>query len=160
MRLCRSTIIERSEIVPIEVFLRVVRAPVMLDRRLRRLGTLLGLLAIWMTVLAPAISQTLAAHERARHEIVFGVACSAHAQTELPAHKSYGHQSHSHDLAGHGEACGYCTFFSHLPAAPSLALAFLPTPFSGVAPNPSGFAAPGHWDLFLAAQPRAPPVVS
>jgi hypothetical protein len=140
--------------------LRAVRAPVMLDRRLRRLGTLLGLLAIWMTVLAPAISQTLAARERARHAVVFGVACAAHAQTEAPALGRFGQQDHSHDHAGHGPACGYCAFFSHLPIAPSLALAFLPTPFSGPAPNPSRFAEPRHCDPFLAAQPRAPPVVS
>ncbi|MGG1944644.1 DUF2946 domain-containing protein [Trinickia sp. NRRL B-1857] len=140
--------------------LRAVRAPVMLDRRLRRFGTLLGLLAIWMTVLAPAISQTLAAHDRAKHGTMFGVQCSAHAMTEPSAHGSLAQRGHSHDASDHGQACGYCAFFSHLPIAPSLAQAFLPTRFSSPAPDRSGFAEPTLAERFLAAQPRAPPVVS
>jgi hypothetical protein len=135
----------------------------MLNRRLRRFGALLGLLAIWMTVLAPAISQTLAAREHAehaQHETIAGSQCPDHAAAQMPVGGDSDRPSHGHDASGHGQACGYCAFFSHLPMVPALMPVFLPVPLAAAAPLAVALAEPEVCERFLAAQPRAPPFVS
>ncbi|MFC5427443.1 DUF2946 family protein, partial [Paraburkholderia denitrificans] len=65
--------------------------------RLRKLGSLLGLLAILMSVLAPAISQTLVEHHRAG-----AMHSSFCAMRDMAAADSHGSPHHSQ--AQHGDA--------------------------------------------------------
>ncbi|WP_174365687.1 DUF2946 family protein [uncultured Caballeronia sp.] len=119
----------------------------------RKFGSFIGKLAILMMTLAPAISQTLAS--RARTNSIFNAHCSAitESQTLIAAN----HQQPHHSMAGHWDACGYCNFAVHSPAAPP-SIDTLPThrAAAALAVNaPALFAAP-YAPLF-AAQPRAPP---
>lgn len=133
----------------------------MLDRRLHKFGTWLGLLAIWLTVLAPTISQTLAAHAaRTPVEAMLDIECTAHGSADLTARRIGEHAGHRHDALGHLQACGYCAFFAHLPMVPG----FAPTHLPAVAAVPTSYAAVhaslARTERFRVAQPRAPPAVS
>ena len=86
----------------------------MRSRFFRSVGSYLGLLAILMMTLAPAISQTLAsAHEAALH-----------ADSECPDHDSAGSTADTHDASHaptlHWQHCGYCGLAAHLPMLPSV----------------------------------------
>ena len=133
----------------------------MLDRRLQKLGTLLGLLAIWLTVLAPAISQVLVS--RTSIEQSPYVECGA--VQEAPHYAHHAHRagaggSHRHDTLEHGQACGYCGFFAHLPLLPGLAPRVVPAFAAALAAYLASAAVPSHGERFYTAQPRAPPAVS
>jgi len=121
-------------------------------RLVRKFGSVIGLLAILMATLAPAVSQTLVSNARAN--AIFSAHCSAitEFQTSVadhpPAHPS---------IADHRDACGYCNFAAHSAAAPPsintlparIAAAAIPV---NAAPQPIAPFAPS-----FAAQPRAPP---
>lgn len=144
----------------------------MLDRRLRKLGTLLGLFAIWLIAFAPAISQTLAAHRNAGMVEMAGMAGMADAdcpmQTGNAGHavRHSGHAAHSHaspsphDALGHIEACAYCGFFAHLPVLLGAAPVVLAALRAAAAPYVAAAAEPLRTPRLFAAQPRAPPLVS
>ncbi|RDU94911.1 DUF2946 domain-containing protein [Trinickia dinghuensis] len=141
----------------------------MLDRRLYKLGSLLGLLAIWLIALAPTISQTLAAHRHAHGDAVPGVECAMHGggmsmpmpmHMRMPMQGADGHASHRPDAQGDWQACGYCGFFAHLPVLTGLAPALVPAFAAGPISYLAQFVEPSRVARFLAAQPRAPPVVS
>ncbi|WP_206953666.1 DUF2946 domain-containing protein [Trinickia acidisoli] len=132
----------------------------MLNRRLHKLGTLLGLLAIWLTALAPTISQTLAAHERMGVEMALGVECSAQDAAPEPASSDGDQASHHHDALGHWDACGYCGFFAHLPVMPGLTPAVVSALAAAQPPYVAAAVEARRATRFLTAQPRAPPVVS
>jgi hypothetical protein len=125
-------------------------------RLVRKFASLIGLLAILMTTLAPAVSQALAlsARTNARTNAILSAHCSA-----IPAFETRveDQQPSHHAMAGHWDACGYCNFAAHSPAAPpsvnALSAHLVATTFAVNAPAQS--AAP-HAPLF-AAQPRAPP---
>ncbi|WP_296660509.1 DUF2946 domain-containing protein [Paraburkholderia sp.] len=121
--------------------------------RLRKLGSLLGLLAILMSVLAPAISQTLVEHHRAG-----GMHSSFCAMGDDAAADSHGSPHHSQ--AQHGDACPYCTLFANVPVLPGTAVQF-PVTFAVERANVNYT---NHEVLSLttwsAAQPRAPPAFS
>ena len=93
----------------------------MLSRFCRKLGCYLGLLAILMATLAPTVSHALAAaHEAAHHP---DAACAGHAMHgTMPAG-----DDHSHSLAGHWQACGYCSLLAHLPVLPGIEPSFAVT---------------------------------
>ncbi len=80
-------------------------------RLVRKFGSLIGLLAILMSVLAPAVSQALASGAHA--ETILSAYCSAASQSQAEKHTPS-----QHSAAGHGDACGYCNFAAHSPAAP------------------------------------------
>lgn len=123
--------------------------------RLRSLGSLPGLLAILISLLAPMVSQTLAAHHRPGDAL--STLCSV-APVDAPA-------SHRPDPATHPagtfhwQACPYCNLFAHLPVLPARAAPFAVTPTTVRAA-----VSPAHREVrpllaHTAAQPRAPPTL-
>ena len=68
----------------------------------RKIGSILGLLAILMSTLAPTISQALAAHDR------LGQALATYCSAD-PANSQAAHDSKSpNSSAFHWQACAYC----------------------------------------------------
>jgi hypothetical protein len=122
----------------------------MCRRLVRKFGSLIGLLAILMTALAPSVSQALASGTQT--DTIFSAFCSAAPQSSTEKHKPS-----QHSVAGHWDACGYCNFAAHSPAAPPSAVA-LPTRVSttSLPVNARAQAITPHAPVF-AAQPRAPP---
>lgn len=129
---------------------------------LRKLGSLLGLLAILMSVLAPTISQTLAAQHRSgdmqgMHGMhnMHGMFCMAEAASGAPAH-----DTQDHSLAQHLQACAYCSLLAHVPVLPGAAIQFAVavalTRVIAAAPVREVRALVVH----TAALPRAPPAFS
>ncbi|QGZ63242.1 DUF2946 domain-containing protein [Paraburkholderia acidisoli] len=111
-----------------------------------------GLVAMWLIVLAPLVSQLVAAQHA--HEPVSAL-CSA----LQPASNTPDVQHLSHDDAF--GACGYCHLLEHHVAMPSVAV---PEPMpalavarEAVAPLSTRFVPLG---AFPSGRPRAPPVVS
>ena len=88
-------------------------------RHTRKLTAWLGLVAIWLAVLAPLISQL---HTRAAY--LDAPLCST-----LPTHADYAHyvddQQNKHAL--HLNACEYCGLLAHCPFMVSLPPSELPT---------------------------------
>jgi hypothetical protein len=114
----------------------------MLRLRLQKIGSLLGLLAILMTTLAPAISQVLAADDR------LGQALATYCSADLDAGPVLPDGRSSHSPAFHWQACAYCGMFAHLPVLPGVATVFVASVAIYFPP------------FYTAAQPRAPPVFS
>jgi hypothetical protein len=125
----------------------------MLRRRLRKIGSWLGLLAILMSTLAPTVSQALAAHDR------LGQALATYCSAE-PDNAPLGHDGKSPSHAFHWQACAYCGMLAHAPVLPGTATVFAAAVTVARAPVVSA-----HNDvhiplIYTAAQPRAPPVLS
>ncbi|WP_028238917.1 DUF2946 domain-containing protein [Stutzerimonas azotifigens] len=126
----------------------------MLDRRLHRCGTWLGLFALWLLLAGPLLSQSLASRPGDGH---------GHAHASMPQHAaepSHHHvagPSHAHADEALWAACGYCTLLFSCPAIqPPALLTGLP-PFAGAAPptqRAQGFPRPA---AIPGARPRAPP---
>jgi Tfp pilus assembly protein PilX len=138
----------------------------MLNRLQRKTGCLLGLLAILMLTLAPAISQMLAASDRMAasseaHTRAFDLAlCSAQAAPEralLPAGSTH---AASHGLFAHLQACGYCGFFAHTPALPTAQAMFVLTVRAIAHRVATRFESLRRAFALTTAQPRAPPLFS
>jgi hypothetical protein len=119
-------------------------------RLVRKFGSLIGLFAILMTALAPAVSQALASPSQA--ETISSAFCSAALQTRAEKHAP------SQDsAAGHWNACGYCNLAAHSPAAPLSASTHQSRLTAESLPaNARLQPFPPHTPVF-AAQPRAPP---
>lgn len=126
----------------------------MFRRRLQKIGSLLGLLAILMSTLAPTVSQALASRDRV--DLALAAYCTAQPAS---ADTSDGQSPDSHALL-HWQACAYCGLLAHVPVLPGVPATFAPTLTATRAPvfaqREEVRAAP----LFTAAQPRAPPVRS
>jgi hypothetical protein len=123
--------------------------------RLRKIGSLLALLAILMSVLAPAVSQTLAAHHRLGASDVLATMCTVeHGAGDHTPNPS------DHTDAQHWQACAYCGLLAHVPVVPG---ASIPLPAAlAAAPSRVVLASrivPAFID-YPAAQPRAPPAFS
>jgi hypothetical protein len=126
----------------------------MFRRRLKKIGSILGLLAILMTSIAPTISHALAAHDR------LGQALSTYCSAD-PAFSEPGNADpSSHSGALHWQACAYCSLLAHFPILTGSTVAFAAAVSVTNAPLPVVRAAVRAVPLFIAAQPRAPPVVS
>lgn len=123
----------------------------MLRRRLQKLGSILGLLAILMATLAPTVSQALSSHDR------LDAALAEHCS----ALQGIGDTDplNPHPLTFHWQACGYCGLLAHFPVLPPTAIVFAtPAVFAhtvAVHANTSTHLA----RPVISAQPRAPPVV-
>jgi hypothetical protein len=123
--------------------------------RLEKLASLLGLLAILMSTLAPTVSQTLAAHNR------LGAALATYCsvdQAATAAGPSQGTQNHS--LGQHWQACAYCGLLAHVPVLPGASVQF-----GVMLALARAIAAPVRHEVraivaYTAAQPRAPPAFS
>ena len=111
----------------------------------------LGIAAMWLAIVAPVISQTLAARDAATDPQA--ILCTVDVSAP-DAHAGH------HDAANHFDACSYCGLLAH--HVPLLAVA-LPgvariERSARVAYAPALAAV--HAKSFNAARPRAPPVVS
>ncbi|PTB17017.1 hypothetical protein C9I57_30425 [Trinickia symbiotica] len=133
----------------------------MLSRHRQKIGALLGMLAILLSMAAPTVSQVL---------------LRAHADTERPSH----HWHHAHHLAAqtplghagspthhHGsdssslcDACPYCGFITHTPALPGVRVALSAAAQRTEFPPPVTTAAFRPYTVLTTAQPRAPPALS
>jgi hypothetical protein len=109
----------------------------------------LGLLAMWLVVLTPLVSQLIAT---ARADGPFGAMCSAvKSEGSAPAHDVSPDQL---------SACGYCDLFAHHVPAPNVPP---PALFANVfvaraqVSIPSAFV---PYAAFPSGRPRDPPVVS
>jgi hypothetical protein len=120
-----------------------------------RMTAWLGLIAMWLIVFAPVVSQVLAASHA--HEPVAALCSALQPQDQGHASQSAVHLSHD-DAFG---ACGYCHLLKHHvaipfvpPAAPVTALAV-----ASVAPSAlsTRFTPLG---AFPSGRPRDPPAVS
>lgn len=123
-------------------------------RYYRKIGSLLGLLAILMATLAPTVSQTLAA-TRADHSIM-GELCSAYSTQ----HRAADSQSHSGSTMSDGQACGYCGLLAHMPVIPGVPATFAVTVRAIQHPVATRFESVRLVEPLTPAQPRAPPVLS
>jgi Protein of unknown function (DUF2946) len=123
----------------------------MRSRLLRKIGSLIGLLAILMTTLAPTVSQALATNTR--FETKLSVYCSASGGLRPHADQTDSHQSG----IGHWETCGYCNLTAHVPVLlPPLAMK-LPLPAQQSRPLSQPVHRFAPYAPVFAAQPRAPP---
>lgn len=134
----------------------------MRSRFIRQWGSIIGLLAILMTALAPAISQGMQAMQAqaapGQTDDYVTAYCSATAKSS--AHVTLPSRLANHaSTSAHGplSACGYCDFVAHFPAAtPSVASRSF---------SVSAYSPLYHGDAYsiepyapvVAAQPRAPP---
>jgi hypothetical protein len=122
--------------------------------RLQKIGSLLGLLAILMSTLAPTISQALAEHDR------LGQALATYCSAD-PGNDSVEHDGKSsHSSAFHWQACAYCGMLAHFPVMPGMATVFAATLSVARAPVVVTREAVHVPLSYTAAQPRAPPVLS
>jgi hypothetical protein len=124
----------------------------------------LGIAAMWLAIVAPVISQTLASRE-ARFDLIAAL-CSVdtprQTQTASPVPKELQTEEHAgHHMSGDSfDACSYCGLLAHnvpLASAPAAALARIER-VTRIAAEPAVRAV--HVKSFNAASPRAPPIVS
>lgn len=137
----------------------------MTQRSRNHLTAWLGLVAMWLVVFAPIVSQMLAANDT--REPVAALCSVLHpadanaldpAATKLVGHAPQPmHLSHD-DAFG---ACGYCHLLEHHVALPTLAALAAPTALAllGTAP-PTLSTRFTPLGAFPSGRPRAPPVVS
>lgn len=145
----------------------------MIRRSRHHLTAWLGLIAMWLVVVAPSVSQLLASAQA--HEPVAALCSTLHpggqsdvSQSALTGHAStVGDSGHvaltplhlSHDDAF--GACGYCHLFEHHVAMTDVAQVGTPAALelSGTVPPAlsTGFAPPG---AFPSGRPRDPPALS
>lgn len=120
----------------------------------RKIGSILGLLAILMATLAPTVSHVLAAHERV--DGLLATYCSARG---TPDNGATG-EAPDHQAAFHWQACAYCGLLAHMPVLPGGKSDLVPrVQATHRAATPRLPQIRGIF-LFLAAQPRAPPLSS
>jgi hypothetical protein len=121
----------------------------MLSRFHRKIGFMLGLLAILLVTFAPIVSQTLAQSGHHAHSHSF---CSAQPSPD----EATGHHSSLHD----GQACGYCHLLTHAPALPSALAVLAFTVWAVQHRTATRFKSLRRVLTLTIAQPRAPPFTS
>lgn len=137
--------------LPAAIQRAAVRAPLperrSMSRRHQKLTAWLGLIAIWLAVLMPVVSETRA-YASSVDEGLDAARCSASATTPT--------QSDHHAL--HRDACGYCSLFAHSPAIGTAATVTLAgfAPALGVEPEATP-ASPRSF-RYRRSYPRAPPI--
>jgi hypothetical protein len=122
--------------------------------RIQKLGSLIGLLAILMAVLAPTVSQALASNHRLSNALA--TYCSVESVGDSSRHDSRSH----HSAAAHWQACAYCNFLTHSPTLPGGAAPVSVTLSAAQSPVPQAAVEIRDASVHTAAQPRAPPVFS
>ncbi|WP_425601595.1 DUF2946 family protein [Dyella silvae] len=103
------------------------------------------MMALWLTIVAPVISQTITMD--AESSMVMG--CGPHRDHSLPS------SPHS----GSMEKCGYCGLLSHSPVMPGSGLSLPMCSPSADCPHLLHVHS-GTEPFVLAAAPRGPPVTS
>jgi len=126
----------------------------MLSRFHRKIGSLLGLLAILMATLAPTISHTLTASRD--DAALSGSLCSAQSAPD----DTSGSEDASHSLAAHWQACGYCSLLFHTPFISGAPATFAVAVQAVRQPVEIRFESVRRVEPLTPAQPRAPPVLS
>jgi hypothetical protein len=134
----------------------------------------LGIAAMWLAIVAPVISQTLASREARfdRFDLIAAL-CSVdtpgqtHAASPVPDGLNaevHGEEHAGHHMSGNTgntfDACSYCGLLAHnvpLASAPAAALVRIER-VTRLAAEPTVRAV--HVKSFNAASPRAPPIVS
>ncbi|WP_090528628.1 DUF2946 domain-containing protein [Paraburkholderia sartisoli] len=127
-----------------------------MSRFYQKIGSLLGLLAILMTTLAPTISHTLAAN---RDSAVIPQAYCGVPSTQYVAPDDNAGQHH-HPLISDGQDCGYCGLLAHMPVIPSVTALFAVTVRAVQHRVATRFESVRRVESLTSAQPRAPPVLS
>ncbi|AXF24526.1 DUF2946 domain-containing protein [Burkholderia pyrrocinia] len=123
--------------------------------RFRKPGSLIGLIAILMMALAPAVSQMMAS----RHRLVdvLAVYCSASIDDAPVAHDD---GKPAPQAKAHWQACPYCSFVAHATVLPGYPVAFaVPLPDAQV-PVASASIPARVRVVHTIAQSRAPPAFS
>lgn len=130
----------------------------MRSRFYRRIGAYLGLLAILMMTLAPAVSHALAGSGEITHGS-HGSACDAQLP-HLPRDSAPDTGDISHSSALHWQCCGYCNLAAHLPILPSVESDFAITVWIIQHRVATTFESLRRIEPRTSAQPRAPPTSS
>jgi hypothetical protein len=125
----------------------------MLSRRFRKIGSLIGMLAILMTALAPTISQALTTQQRV--DALLAGYCTA-----APVTGEHAAESSRKSLTAHLQACGYCSLLAHAPALPAPELTFAASVHVVQHREATRFESVRRALPLTAAQPRAPPFAS
>lgn len=118
---------------------------------IRKIGGIVGLLAILMSTLAPAASQML---ERGRIEAMLATFCTADTGGQ---NRYVEQQSKKAPALGHLQACDYCNLAAHTPLLPPPAAASLAATPAESQPAADRRAIAPPYAPVVAAQPRAPP---
>ena len=130
----------------------------MLNRFYRKIGSVIGLLAILMTTLAPTVSQAIAARDGSLNALnalnPLDTLCTSQPTSAADPHDG---QADAHSLAAHLHACGYCSLLTHLPVLPGAFTTFTLSTGSVAPPRAIRFESVELITPFKAAQPRAPP---
>ncbi|SAL22148.1 DUF2946 domain-containing protein [Caballeronia humi] len=113
---------------------------------IRKIGGIVGLLAILLTTLVPAASQMI---ERGRIESTLASFCSAGVSSNP--------KQTPDDHAAHWQACGYCSFTAHTPFMAPPKHTQRAASIEGSARIATGRVATTPYAPILAAKPRAPP---
>jgi Protein of unknown function (DUF2946) len=145
----------------------------MSSRLQRKIGSILGLLAILMATLAPTISQAIAASRGAdgaadglcpMHSMQMPMSMPMHGMS-MPMPAGMHHEAapsdpsaDSHSLASHWDACGYCSLLAHFPALTASPVLFELTVAVMTQRIATRFESVALIAPFEPAQPRAPPI--
>jgi hypothetical protein len=114
-------------------------------------GSFLGLLAILMATLAPAISHSLAA--------THGGESGMHCLMPSMQHNAPDAQSHAHALIPDGDACGYCSLLAHMPAVIAPQLVFMQVIQAVLHRSATPYESIRLVEPLKPGQPRAPPIL-
>ncbi|MFM0140672.1 DUF2946 domain-containing protein [Caballeronia grimmiae] len=135
----------------------------MLSHFHRKIGGLLGLLAILMAMFAPTVSQILAstrgdvAMTGAHHPMSSMSSMSSMASmASMHDHALDGNSHHGSSMSD-GQACGYCGLLAHMPVIPGVPATFAVTVRAIEHPVATRFESVRLVEPLTPAQPRAPP---
>ncbi|HDR9483917.1 TPA: DUF2946 domain-containing protein [Burkholderia aenigmatica] len=123
--------------------------------RFRKPGSLIGLIAILMMALAPAVSQMMAS----RHRLVDALAvyCTASVEEAVVVHDD---GKPAHGVHAHWQACPYCSFVAHAVALPGHSVSFAVPRRDSQRPIVSASIPARIRLVHTVAQSRAPPAFS
>jgi len=128
----------------------------MSSRFYRKIGSLLGLLAILMATLAPTASHILAAN--IANDGMQDEHCPMQSMQDAPADDTP--DADKHTQMSDGQDCGYCNLLVHMPAVPTVQALFAITVRLTQHQVATRFESVVRAEPYTFVQPRAPPVLS
>lgn len=144
--------------IPVSIFVDDTRLMTRTSRN--RIVAWLGIAAMWLAIVAPVVSQTIAARAAAGDTEIL---CSVDSLESVEAHhhlEAQADSSHHASAAGHFEACSYCGLLAHnLPLLPGVSPAVARVERVVRVAQVERVSAV-YAKSFNAAHSRAPPVVS
>ncbi|PCE30773.1 DUF2946 domain-containing protein [Burkholderia ubonensis] len=120
----------------------------------RKIGSILGLLAILMATLAPTVSQSLSSERQ--FVAVSGAFCTVQNGSDMAG----ADHSPLPAKAVHWQACAYCGLLADMPVLLGGTSGFVPTDWAARPTSTPRLQTPRSVFHFGAAQPRAPPFSS